>query len=96
MVGKIKVVEADEDEVFDIKEFKKEHKKQKENEMKNIKSNSTVRTIVTVAITLFTVAAFIATFLAGMNYQEIQNETVKAEAISLSKEMVAESSKENQ
>lgn len=76
------------EEPFNLQETKQKVKaKQKENEMKNIKSNSTVRTIATVTITLLTVAAFIGTFLAGMNYQKNQDDTIKREAVSLAEQM---------
>lgn len=76
-----------------LDDSKNKVKKQKETEMKNIKSNSTVRTIVTVIITLVTVAAFIGTFLAGMNYQKSQDEHVKSEAINLTKQMASKPQK---
>ena len=62
---------------------------EKEKQMKNIKNNQTVKTVLTVAITLLTVAAFIGTFIAGMNYQKNQDNTIKREAISLSEQMAA-------
>ncbi len=68
--------------------------------MKNIKSNSTVRTILTAILTLGIVAAFAVTFLAGFlagtNYQKNQSETVKIEAVILSKAMAQEPSKAEQ
>lgn len=51
-------------------EVKQKQKQAKETEMKTIKPNQTVKTILTVFVTLLTVAAFAATFMAGMNYQQ--------------------------
>lgn len=59
----------------------------KETKMKTPKLNQTAKTILTVVITLVTVAAFVATFMAGMNYQKSQDEHVKSEAINLTKQM---------
>lgn len=59
----------------------------KETKMKTLKLNQTAKTILTIVFTLATVAAFAATFIAGMNYQKNQDDTIKREAISLSEQM---------
>lgn len=63
--------------------------KKEETEMKTLKSNSTVKTIVTVFVTLLAVAALVASFYGGTQYQNQINDNTKAQI----KEMAAVASK---
>lgn len=49
-----------------------------------MKDKSTIRTIITVAITLVSVAALVAAFNAGINYEKGINNDVKAQVKELS------------
>ena len=64
-------------------------KKKEETEMKTIKGNSTIKTIVTVFVTLLAVAALVASFYGGTQYQNTINDNTKAQV----KEMAAVASK---
>ena len=63
--------------------------KKEETEMKTLKGNSTVKTIVTVFVTLLAVAALVASFYGGTQYQNQINDNTKAQI----KEMAAVASK---
>lgn len=67
--------------------------KQRENTEMNAIKRINWNTIVTVVITLVAIASLGGMFLLGMSYQSRQDETIKLEAVNLSKAMA---SKENQ
>lgn len=76
----------------DIENEKKSKNKKKETEMKTIENNSTLKTILTVFVTLLAVATIVASFVAGMNYQDSKNKDIQSQAKALATVL----SKENQ
>lgn len=59
----------------------------KRKQLKNKETNMKKPIILTVILTLLVVAAFVSTFLAGMDYQKSVDENVKTEAQALSQEL---------